>query len=150
MWDFCLDPIRSTIDGAWIWEDGGGYFGVPFSNYMGWLLCVFTFFQLFALYIAWRPDGKTNTGRLGRAYWYQAIVPFFSFSLTWGLRFLEGSDEIVTDPSGQTWHAAHIMMSATLAEIFTLGFICLLSALLVSRADLTSDRPASFASQTSR
>ena len=56
--------LRSALDRSfsesigrnWIWEEGGTYFGVPFSNYIGWLLCVFTFFQLFALYVAWHPD----------------------------------------------------------------------------------------------
>src|SRR5438132_9114579 len=47
-WDFCLDPIASTINHAWIWKDGGGYFGVPFSNYLGWSFTVYIFFQLFA------------------------------------------------------------------------------------------------------
>src|SRR6266550_3139498 len=49
-WDFCLDPIASTINHAWIWKDGGGYFGVPFSNYLGWSFTVYIFFQLLALY----------------------------------------------------------------------------------------------------
>ena len=28
MWDLCIDPGSSTIAGAWIWRDGGSYFGV--------------------------------------------------------------------------------------------------------------------------
>ena len=31
---------------------GEAFFGVPFVNYLGWLLCVYTIFQLFAIYIA--------------------------------------------------------------------------------------------------
>jgi putative membrane protein len=27
--------------GNWIWEHGGAYFGVPFHNYLGWLLTTF-------------------------------------------------------------------------------------------------------------
>jgi uncharacterized membrane protein len=55
-WDVCLDPGSSTIAHIWIWENGGGYFGVPLTNYLGWYLTVFTFLQLFALYLARRPD----------------------------------------------------------------------------------------------
>jgi putative membrane protein len=44
MWDLCIDPASSTISGAWIWRDGGGYFGVPLVNFLGWYLCVFTIY----------------------------------------------------------------------------------------------------------
>ena len=40
-WDLSFDPIYSTINHAWVWLGGGSYFGVPFSNFLGWLLtCV--------------------------------------------------------------------------------------------------------------
>lgn len=45
-WDFMLDPSASTIDRDWIWEHGGGFFGVPFENYLGWLLTVVIFFSI--------------------------------------------------------------------------------------------------------
>src|SRR5260370_5447435 len=31
-WDLGMDPTSSTIRHLWIWEQGGGYFGVPFTN----------------------------------------------------------------------------------------------------------------------
>src|SRR3984893_12550176 len=51
MWDLCLDPTASTIRHIWIWEQGGGYFGVPLTNYLGWFFTVYVFFQVFALYL---------------------------------------------------------------------------------------------------
>jgi putative membrane protein len=36
-WDLSLDP-RMVQDGNWIWRDGGFYFGVPLSNYVGWVV----------------------------------------------------------------------------------------------------------------
>ena len=50
-WDLSFDPIYSTINHAWIWPNGGSYFGVPFNNFLGWLLTTFVFLQLFALYL---------------------------------------------------------------------------------------------------
>ena len=50
-WDLCLDPGASTIGHWWIWHDGGGFFGVPLSNYLGWYFTVYLFLQLFALYL---------------------------------------------------------------------------------------------------
>ena len=31
-WDLALDPGASTINQIWIWENGGGFFGVPLVN----------------------------------------------------------------------------------------------------------------------
>lgn len=46
MWDLTLDPTASTIKHLWIWEQGGGYFGVPLTNYLGWFFTVYVFLQL--------------------------------------------------------------------------------------------------------
>src|SRR5882724_10041466 len=54
MWDLCFDPTFSTIQHLWIWEQGGGYFGVPLTNYLGWFFTVYVFFQLFALFLRFR------------------------------------------------------------------------------------------------
>ncbi len=36
-WDLCLDP-QMVRWGLWVWEQPGGYFGIPWVNYLGWLL----------------------------------------------------------------------------------------------------------------
>ncbi|WP_207669017.1 carotenoid biosynthesis protein [Clostridium chromiireducens] len=46
MWDVVMDPITATVNKVWIWEDGGSYFGVPISNYLGWFLVVYIFLQI--------------------------------------------------------------------------------------------------------
>ena len=35
--DGLLDPGAASL-GFWVWSDGGAYYGVPLSNYFGWLL----------------------------------------------------------------------------------------------------------------
>jgi putative membrane protein len=50
-WDLVMDAPNATIAKVWIWQDGGGVFGVPFSNYVGWLLTSWLIFQAFALYL---------------------------------------------------------------------------------------------------
>jgi putative membrane protein len=48
-WDLVVDPILSGPDArAWIWDNGGPYFGIPIQNYLGWLLTTFT------VYLAYR------------------------------------------------------------------------------------------------
>lgn len=36
-WDLYLDP-QMAARGVWVWERPGGYFGIPWSNYAGWLI----------------------------------------------------------------------------------------------------------------
>jgi putative membrane protein len=49
-WDLVVDPYLSgPTERAWIWEDGGQYFGVPLHNFGGWLLTTFTIYCLFRL-----------------------------------------------------------------------------------------------------
>src|SRR5258708_540923 len=72
-WDLSFDPAASTINHSWIWLQGGNYFGVPFSNFMGWFLTVFVFFQLFALYLHGRQNAYVQVTAMSRGYWLQAV-----------------------------------------------------------------------------
>lgn len=36
-WDVFLDP-HMVMEGYWVWPEGGDYFGIPLSNFVGWLL----------------------------------------------------------------------------------------------------------------
>jgi putative membrane protein len=36
-WDLFLDP-QMVAWGLWIWAEPGGYFGIPWVNFLGWLL----------------------------------------------------------------------------------------------------------------
>ncbi|PWB83800.1 MAG: carotenoid biosynthesis protein, partial [Methylocystaceae bacterium] len=50
-WDFVMDAPSATISKAWAWHDGGAFFGVPISNFLGWLLTSWLLFQAYALYL---------------------------------------------------------------------------------------------------
>lgn len=36
-WDLYLDP-QMTAHNLWTWTEPGGYFGIPWKNYLGWLI----------------------------------------------------------------------------------------------------------------
>src|SRR5262249_15004208 len=40
-WDLSIEPIMGHLYPFWIWHDGGGYYGVPLSNFIAWLLIAF-------------------------------------------------------------------------------------------------------------
>lgn len=38
LFDFVLDPPAATLLGFWVWPEGGFWYGVPLSNFLGWIL----------------------------------------------------------------------------------------------------------------
>ncbi len=72
MWNLSFDPIMSTIEGNWVWHDGGFYFGVPLSNFIGWFITVFLVFQLFSFFLLW--SGHFDVPSLRMSHWY--LFPF--------------------------------------------------------------------------
>lgn len=38
LFDFVLDPPAATLLGFWNWPEGGFWYGVPWSNFLGWML----------------------------------------------------------------------------------------------------------------
>ena len=70
-WDMVMEPAAATIGKAWIWHDGGAIFGVPLTNYFGWLFTAWLFFQMFALYLRrrrapWMQDRAFSSQRVAR------------------------------------------------------------------------------------
>lgn len=135
MWDLQVDSISSTIRKGWYWHDGGHIFGVPFINYMGWLLCTFSFFLVFALYLKRRSakDGKDSKDQMpiDQSHWYQSVSTYFILSLPMMVLPLIGTDMIVSDPTGKNWNAMDIYQNMALTTIFTMWFVTLISALKI-------------------
>jgi putative membrane protein len=135
MWDLTFDPRASTIQHMWIWEQGGGYFGVPLTNYLGWFFTVYVFLQLFALFVRLRPGGDEATATLPRSYFLQAVVMYAVVGLTPVLTFLVGgSSSTVTDAAGVVWQTRSIAESAATVSIFTMIFGVALSAVKLVQA----------------
>ena len=126
-WDLSFDPVFSTINHAWIWLDGGSYFGVPFSNFLGWLLTTFVFFQLFALYLKGRPHVQATDEQPSRIQSLQAIL--FYGLMAAGLvvnnltRDMSGT---VIDPAGMVWRLQDIYAVTGLITLFTMGAFTIL------------------------
>jgi len=60
-WDLLIDPVLSGPDyRAWIWVDGGPYYGVPAQNYVGWILTTFTIYLCFRLFERKFPPSERN------------------------------------------------------------------------------------------
>lgn len=117
-WDACLDPGSSTISRIWIWETGGGYFGVPLTNYLGWFLTVFLFMQAFALYRRVRPAPLPS---MTQSHWYQAAIFFFVMALDFPAGHLGLAQSVaVTDATGKVWQTGDIIETSAIVSLFTM------------------------------
>ena len=64
-WDLTMDPVMVGEVKAWVWENGGPYFGIPFRNYVGWVLTTFTIsvaYRLLERRIPLKPLGRAHRG----------------------------------------------------------------------------------------
>jgi uncharacterized membrane protein len=129
MWDLTFDPRASTIQHMWIWEQGGGYFGVPLTNYLGWFFTVYVFLQLFALVVRYRDSGDQAMGTLPTSHYFQAVVMYAVVGLTPVLTYLVGGpNSPVTDAAGVVWQTRSIAEAAATVSIYTMIFAAGLSA----------------------
>ena len=138
MWDLTLDPKASTIQHQWIWEQGGGYFGVPLTNYLGWFFTVYLFLQLFALFVRFRPDNRT-VRNFPRAHFAQALLMYAVIGLTPVLTFAIGSSNMqVADAAGVVWQTRGIAESVATVSIYTMLFAVALSAVRLIQAPVAA------------
>jgi putative membrane protein len=135
MWDIVFDPIASTLGQSWVWEQGGGFFGVPLSNFLGWFLCVFTIYLLFAFYLSKKREFIPHTIVSEKGYWIQAAVMYAQTASFVLYKALIGSDRSVTSLDNHQWWAGDIFTASTLMLIFTMFFVSSLVVINVIRND---------------
>lgn len=129
-WDLVMDPINSTLYGLWIWHQGGGYFGVPLSNFLGWFIEMFLAFLAVSIFLVKRGASFDFSGR-SRAFWLMPIALYLAAGLSQITPWLLSEDGKVLDQGGQVWpvHAVHdaavlmallTMLPASLLAIYRL------------------------------
>ena len=128
-WDVVMDPPLSTISKAWIWHDGGAHFGVPLSNYAGWLLTSWLFYQVFAIYLGRRPDLPEPIPARTRALRLMAIALYLGSGLTHLTPWLIGQSGEVTDAAGHLWRLGDLRATTVLTMLLTMFVTSLLAAL---------------------
>jgi uncharacterized membrane protein len=132
-WDLALDPTSSTINQRWIWENGGGFFGVPLVNFLGWTFTVYLFMQIFALYLRGRgplpgvqPDPSTASD-------LQAVLLYVATTFSFFTAYVTGERTTVTDSAGTTWLTGDIYETSVLLTVYGMVFISLLALLRIAQ-----------------
>src|SRR5580698_2916937 len=59
-WDAVMDPGKAE-SGAWIWEKGGPYFGVPFQNFVGWIATTGAIYLIVAVAFRFVPRRQVHS-----------------------------------------------------------------------------------------
>jgi uncharacterized membrane protein len=136
-WDVVMDPPLATISKAWIWHDGGVHFGVPLSNYGGWLLTSWLFYQGFALYLSGRRHVGAPSAAGGKVLRLIAIALYLGSGLTHLTPWLIGQSGEVTDAAGHLWRISDLRAATVVTMLFTMFFASVLAVLRLA-ADMTS------------
>ena len=140
MFDVGIDSISSTVRNAWVWEEGGGVFGVPFTNYLGWWFVTWSFFQVFALVLAVRQTRRParTTDGLPRISHLQPVLLYMMFGISSIFAFLGFTDaETVVDTTGMAWSTPAIFETLMVFNIFSVIPVSLFAITKIARGDLS-------------
>jgi putative membrane protein len=122
-WDFAQDPVWSNLVHAWTWHDGGAYFGVPVSNFLGWYFTVYLIYQSFAWTLRTRPAPSPKHP----AWFWQTAILFYAVSALGNLLVASPPESVVVDPAGIPWRVSAILQASALVSIFVMGGFALLA-----------------------
>ncbi|WP_307874927.1 carotenoid biosynthesis protein [Frankia nepalensis] len=136
-WDFTFDAVYATVNSQYRYDDPGGYFGVPVSNFLGWLLTGWVISQVFALV---ESKVSTETPPAHRAL---QVLP----SVVWALPVLPLLGFLLSPPPGEvtvgdrTFVTADIYGSAFVTGLMTLGFVAALALIRATARPGPAPRP---------
>lgn len=130
-WDLAMDPSSATINRWWIWENGGGFFGVPLGNFLGWTFTVSLFMLVFALYLH-RRGPEPSAPRARTASDLQAVILYAATTLTYFAAYAKRERTTVTDATGATWQTGDIYETSILLAVYGMLFLALLAALRIA------------------
>src|SRR5262249_39152179 len=138
-WDLVMDAPNATIAKVWIWHDGGGVFGVPLSNYLGWLLTSWLIFQAFALYL--RRSGLRPYPRMSLKLPATGILFYVGAGLTHIVPWIMGQTGEAVDARGYSWQVHDIREATVAILLLTMVFTALLAALRLLRQASSNSGP---------
>ncbi|WP_348263399.1 carotenoid biosynthesis protein [Telmatobacter sp. DSM 110680] len=132
-WDLAQDPVWSTLLHAWCWRDGGLWFGVPVTNYAGWLLTVFLIYVAFALYLKHSAVGSLSPSQ---PHWRATVLLYALCAVGNILQLLRPQPfKVVADPSGALWQTAAILHASALVSMFFMGSLAIAASLRIPKVD---------------
>ena len=127
LWDLAMDPVNSTLYGLWVWHRGGSYFGVPLSNFLGWLVEMFAAFLAVGLFLR-RRGARFDISARPKAFWLVPLLLYLAAGLCQVAPWMTAGAGTVTDHAGQVWPVAALHGAAVLTALSTMLPFTLLAA----------------------
>jgi uncharacterized membrane protein len=131
MFDVASDSRASTFARNWIWHDGGGVFGVPYTDYLGWWFVTYVFFQIFAMVLHTRPGIGVTAGSLA-----QPVLIYAALGLSSIPYFFTAEGGTAVDATGVAWSISAINETMMTINIFTVVTVALLALTKIARGAL--------------
>ena len=100
-WDLLLDPAMSRVTSYWIWGEKGSYYGMPWTNLLGWAITGFVLLAMLRK-LAPKPKGDVR---------FSALVYLVNFLLPLGFCILNGY-----------WIAVFAGLGVIVAALLVFGF----------------------------
>lgn len=121
--DYPYDPIGSTVREMWSFRDPGGQYGVPLTNYLGWLFTGWVVFQVFSL-----CESRFTPSRAAAStpFWALPVVVWLGLALQYPVLYAVAEDRMV-ELAGSLYSVADIYEASLAASLFTLLFVVLLA-----------------------
>jgi uncharacterized membrane protein len=131
-WDWAQDPVWATLLHGWRWQEGGSWFGVPVSNYVGWLGTLLLIYLTFALYHERLPEPSPVPVQ-PRALW--PPIAFYALCAAGNALqlFTRLPQQVVSDPAGKLWRTADILAASAVVSIVVMGAFVLAAAQKLTR-----------------
>jgi uncharacterized membrane protein len=131
-WDLAMDPLQSTLEGNWIWEDGGAYFGVPIHNYVGWFGTALVFLLIYQLWEARHPVGGSVGAVASRLFRAQPTIFYGILALGIVITPLQsvGPDQLAA-PENYDGTVSDLERSMSLVAMVVMGGYVILALLRI-------------------
>lgn len=117
-WDAVMDPTGSTLTRAWVWYESGGYFGVPLSNFLGWFLVTYIYFQLFSCFLYLKRKNRSYASR-SSAFWAIPVLLYLAAGLCHIPPMFDVDAQLI-DAGHKAWSAADLRETTVVVAFCTM------------------------------
>jgi uncharacterized membrane protein len=96
---------------------------VPLTNYLGWFLTVYIFYQIFAIYLR----KNTVKQQLNKLFLLNPVILYLLTGLSFILMYFYVQPGTYIDAMGQLWDRRNIYETSAIVSLFTMVFVAFLS-----------------------
>lgn len=134
--DLITDPLSSTMQGLWVWDEHGCYYGIPFQNYLGWYLMSYVEYVVCGLILYHNPqENKLPEAAGKKAFWYAPVLIYgLWYPQVFFYLFMGRNHEVATRVTGQSFWTTDIYQG-----MFIVSTGCILVPTLITLYRLAHD-----------